>query len=125
MQCDVRNHTRGKTPRIDFCSIAKRALGDSYELSVALVGDARARALNKKHRGKEYVPNVLSFSLSAHSGEIVINPKKAAREARRYNHTTTKHITFLFIHGCLHLRGLDHGSRMEAEEERLLKACFK
>jgi len=122
MACSLTTYTRGSYPRVSYCTIAERILGKGYELSIALVGDARAQAINKKHRKKEYVPNVLSFPLSDTSGEIILNPRKACAEAKQYGHTPTEHIAFLLIHGCLHLKGHDHGPVMESQEKRYMKS---
>lgn len=111
-------------PRVPFAAIKEDILGAHYELSLALVGDARARALNRTHKGKNTPTNVLSFPLSATEGEIIINPRRAARDAKGFDHTTTQHIAFLFIHGCLHLKGHVHGTQMEhLEDSYMQKYC--
>lgn len=103
------------------------ALGKQYELSLAFVGDAESRRINIQTRGKDYVPNVLSFELmkpskgEQGSGEIFINPKEAARQAPAFGRTPSNMIAFLFIHGLCHLKGLDHGSKMERTEAKLRK----
>ena len=39
--------------------------------------------------------------------------------AKDFERTGATFVAFLFIHGCVHLKGLDHGSKMEAIEERI------
>jgi ssRNA-specific RNase YbeY (16S rRNA maturation enzyme) len=34
--------------------------------------------------------------------------------------TYPKLLKFLFIHGCLHLKGFKHSSKMEKEEKRIM-----
>jgi probable rRNA maturation factor len=97
------------------------ALGEHYELSLAFVGDAESRRINMETRGMDYVPNVLSFELDRGSGEIFINPKEAARQAKEFGRTPSNMIAFLFIHGLCHLKGMDHGSRMDRIEAKLRK----
>lgn len=103
------------------------ALGERYELSLAFVGDAESRRINMETRGKDYIPNVLSFELvkpakgGAGSGEIFINPKEAARQAKEFGRTPSNMIAFLYIHGLCHLKGLDHGSKMDRTEAKLRK----
>jgi probable rRNA maturation factor len=99
--------------------IKNRILGKSYELSVAFVGDARSQTLNKTYRGKDKPTNVLSFPLDRTHGEIIIDTPLALREARSFGTNGTRHSTYLFIHGCLHLKGYSHGDTMDAEEDRL------
>lgn len=91
-------------------------LGTDYELSLVFIGKERAASLNKTYRQKTYSPNVLSFPLSETAGEIFICPAVAAREAAKFNLTTHGYVAYLFIHGCLHLQGHDHGDTMDTLE---------
>lgn len=97
-------------------------LGKSYELSLVFIGPDRARRLNEESRQKTYVPNVLSFPLSNSAGEIFICPHVAKREAKNFNLSERGYIAYLFIHGCVHLKGYDHGATMERLERKYLKA---
>ena len=115
------NKTNGKLPRLPFLMLTRRVLGSTYELSVAFISDGESRRINKALRGKNKPGNVLSFPFSKTSGEILIAPSHAKKEASLYGHTYRKHLAYLFIHGLLHLKGLPHGATMEAEEKRLLK----
>jgi probable rRNA maturation factor len=123
----IRNITRGTLPRVPFEEIARAILGQRYDLSLVVCGDALAQRLNKETRKKTYRPNVLSFPLDAHEGEIVLNIRCAEREARRFGISIRERVALLFVHGCLHLKGFDHeterdAGRMEAEEARVLRA---
>lgn len=115
------------TPKISgvlFTSIKKEVLGDSYELSLVFVGTKRARTLNNTHRQKDYATDILSFPLDKTAGEIIINPDKAKKKAKEFGRKFENYLVFLFIHGLFHLKGFDHGSRMEAEEARV-RSLFK
>jgi rRNA maturation RNase YbeY len=108
-------------PTLPYEEISRAILGARYDLSLVFIGNTRAQNLNRIHRQKEYVPNVLSFPLSDTMGEIFINPHIAKKEAKDYNLTPDGYIGFLFIHGCLHLKGYDHGEEMERLETRFMK----
>ena len=95
-------------------------LGKTYELSLVFIGEARAKRLNETTRGKDYIPNVLSFPLTDNSGEIFITPSVAKKEAAKFKLTEKSYVGYLFIHGLLHLKGFDHGPKMERLEKRLL-----
>jgi len=95
-------------------------LGTKYELSLVFVGNKRAAALNQTYRKKTYSPNVLSFPLSDTAGEIFITPAVAKSEAAKFNLSTDGYIAFLFIHGLLHLKGLDHSDEMDKLEQKYL-----
>jgi probable rRNA maturation factor len=86
-----------------------------------LIGDTRARTLNKRHRNKDYAANVLTFPLSPNEGEIFLNVARISREAHRYNLSPSGHACYLLIHGCLHLKGYSHGGTMEEAEQKYLK----
>lgn len=74
------------------------------------------RRLNETYRGKGTPANVLSFPLGKDAGEIFLNPARARREARSFELSPEGHLEYLLIHGCLHLKGLDHGSTMDRAE---------
>lgn len=105
-----------------YQKIKQEILGTKYELSLTFIGTTRAATLNKTYRHKSYTPNVLSFPLTKTAGEIFICPTVAKREAKRFNLSPTGYVAFLFIHGCLHLKGYDHGDTMDKLERKYLKA---
>jgi ssRNA-specific RNase YbeY (16S rRNA maturation enzyme) len=74
------NLTKGKLPNLPFVQIKNFVLGKKYDLSLVFVGNKLSRKLNEEYRRRDYAPNVLSFSLSANSGEIFINPPQAKKE---------------------------------------------
>lgn len=116
-------------------------------VSIALVSDARVRALNRVYRGMDYPTDVLSFPghdppprrtrakpvnarLAARNwtsredflGEIVIARGVARRQARRARHSEVTELRLLALHGLLHLLGYDHEQdrgRMRRVEQRL------
>ncbi len=108
--------------RIPYEAIAQKILGAKYELSLVICGDELARRMNREYRKKTYKPNVLSFPLSKNEGEIFLNVRAAAREARRYKVPLRDRLAFLFVHGCFHLKGLLHGRTMEGQEQRVLRS---
>lgn len=135
-QFDIKATTRGARPRISFEPIARSILGNIYSLSLVLTADKLATTINKKYRPptprlrrtkkKNYSPNVLSFPLGKKEGEIFLNVRKAAREARALRTQTDARIAFLFIHACLHLAGYKHGKKMDQmESETMRKFDYK
>jgi probable rRNA maturation factor len=100
-------------------------------VAVALVTDARMRALNRTFRGVDRPTDVLSFP--AHDGgnksfeyndlgDIAIAIGVAGRQARTEGHVVRTEIRILALHGLLHLLGYDHErdrGRMQRIEERL------
>jgi probable rRNA maturation factor len=93
-------------------------------ITVAIVPDARVRALNRKFRGKDKPTDVLSFpsDLRGYLGDVVIASGVAARQARQVGHPVGTELRVLALHGLLHLLGYDHehdDGRMARLERRL------
>lgn len=117
----VANKTRASVPRLPFADIANAVVGKTYELSVAFVTPFEARRIARTYKGKDYAANVLSFRLDKKSGELIICPATAKREAPDFGRTYREHMLALFIHGLLHLDGHTHGGTMEKQEIRLIR----
>ncbi len=108
---------------------ARAALGRSGDITVRIVGEAEARVLNRRYRGRDQATNVLAFpyasSRRAVHGDIVLCAPVIAREALAQGKTLEAHFAHLTVHGLLHLQGHDHAgrreaARMESLEKRLL-----
>jgi len=52
---------------------------------------------------------------------VFICPAVTNAEAKKFKLTSTGYIAYLFIHACLHLKGLDHGTKMEQLEQKYIK----
>lgn len=107
-----------------FSEIAKSVLPD-WEISLVFIGATRARALNKKLRGKSYVPNVLSYVAGEKNAEIIICPAIATRQSPDFQLPASSFLLLLFIHGVLHIKGWAHGDKMEKCERKLLSRYEK
>jgi probable rRNA maturation factor len=95
-------------------------------MTVAIVSDARVRALNREYRKKDKATDVLSFPSeeSGCLGDVVIASGVAARQAREAGHSLATELRVLALHGLLHLLGYDHerdDGRMARLERRLRK----
>ena len=121
--CTVTSSVR-KYPKLHYEKIKNAILGKSYVLSLVFIGKTRAQGLNKRYRGKTYLPNVLSFPLDKNAGEIYITPYTATSESKEFEMTPDGYIGYLFIHGLLHLKGYPHGDTMEKAEKKYT-ALFK
>ncbi len=105
-------------------------------VTVALVGDAASRRLNRGYRAVDRATDVLSFPSTdswrngrfvgpeprdSHLGDIVIATGVASRQAKSLGHAVQTELRVLALHGFLHLVGFDHerdGGEMEAVESR-------
>ena len=83
------------------------------------------RSLNRKYLGHDYATDVLTFDLGGWNAEIIICPRVAHANARRFKTSTRHELLTYAVHGILHLAGYDDAtraqrSRMRRMEERLL-----
>ncbi|MCF7834342.1 MAG: rRNA maturation RNase YbeY [Candidatus Pacebacteria bacterium] len=121
---DIINKTKGRLPSLPFELLKKDILGKEYSLSVAFVGEKESQKINYLYREKNNPTNVLSFSLSKNNGELVLCPKKIKSETEKFGKTYSELLLFLVIHGMLHLKGMQHSARMEAEEKKYYEKYF-
>src|SRR6266705_6506133 len=70
-------------------------------VTVAIVSDARVRALNRQYRRKDKATDVLSFPSGerGYLGDVVIAAGVAARQAREAGHTIATELRVLALHG--------------------------
>jgi probable rRNA maturation factor len=117
----IQNKTKSTLPGVPFAKMKDVVLGKKYELSLVFVGAALSKKLNNAYRGKNKPTNILSFSISKTEGEIFINSQRVKTDAPKFGRTEPGMLAFLFIHGMLHLKGMEHGSKMEREERKFCK----
>jgi probable rRNA maturation factor len=110
------NETKGKLMSLPFDQIKNKILGKKYELDLVFISDKKIHSLNKVYRKVDSSTDILSFPIDKNSGEIFICEKIAKRKAKDFEREYNNFLVFLFIHGCVHLLGHDHGDKMEAIE---------
>lgn len=114
--CMVTRETKGGIPLLPFVEIKNAILGADYELSIVFPTLEESIFLHQEWKNKPGPVNILSFPLDEHTGEIIITLAKARSEAPTYGRSYHNHLIFLLIHGCLHLKGMTHGAKMEQQE---------
>lgn len=95
--------------------------------NIIIVDEKKIKELNKNYRNKDSITDVISFALEDDEtfiktdfrvlGDIYICLKRAKDQANEYGHSFLRELSFLTIHGLLHLLGYDH---MEEEEEKVM-----
>jgi rRNA maturation RNase YbeY len=116
---ETRNFTRSTAPVFPFAKALEMTL-PGWNISLVFAGATRAQNLNMQLRKTSYIPNVLSYEVGNRSGEIIICPSVAKKQAPKYDLSYTNMIGFLFIHGLLHLKGLPHSATMDKKEREIL-----
>lgn len=100
-------------------------------VSLLICGDARIRELNREHRNKDKVTDVLSFpanedmrsSIYGHSelflGDLAICHPQTKRQAKKFKIRYMDEFIHLFFHGVIHLMGYDH--EISEKEEKVME----
>ncbi len=123
------------------------SLSGEAELELNYVSAEEIRSLNKETRGLDRETDVLSFPMlieikpftkdnypldvnpdtgRVSIGSVVICKEVAERQAAEYGHSVTREMTYLFLHGLLHVLGYDHIEEkdrliMREKEETILR----
>lgn len=95
---------------------------EHYEFNVIFVSNEKIKTLNKMYRDIDKETDVLSFpdSDDNYIGDIFISLDKAKEQAKDYNHSLSREISFLTVHGYLHLLGYDHKDELEERKMHAL-----
>ncbi len=120
----ITRQTKGRIPTLPFLDIKNDILGKEYDLSLLFPDGKLSEELHIQWKKKSGPVNILSFPLDKKEGEMIITLSQARKEAKNFERNYKEHLTFLFIHGCLHLKGMTHGAKME-KEERFFYAKYK
>ncbi len=118
--CTIKNNTKSKLPGLPFVSIKNYILGDEYDLSLAFLKPIEQKNINCSYRKINETTNILSFPYTKNNGEITFDLIKIKKDSALFNMKYSQFLMFLFIHGCLHLKGFEHSSTMEKAEMRIL-----
>ncbi len=111
-----------KAPKVNlglFTLIKDYTLGKKYSLNIIFVTPKKMQGLNNQYRKKDYATDILSFPLEKKSGEIYLCWSIIKKKSKEFGRTPANYLDFIFIHGLLHLKGMQHGSKMESEEKRV------
>jgi probable rRNA maturation factor len=120
---------RAHLPRHKVARWIRAALAAPGEITVRIVGESEARALNHGYRGKDAATNVLTFGYEADpvvTADLILCAPVVAREAREMRRPLADHYAHLLVHGTLHAQGWDHeagdaeAEAMEARETEIL-----
>ena len=95
--------------------------------NIIIVDEDKIKLLNKEYRNKDSITDVISFALEDDNtfiktdfrvlGDIYICIKRAKEQSIEYEHSLLRELSFLSVHGLLHLLGYDH---MEKNDEEVM-----
>lgn len=100
---------------------------NNLEFNIIIVDNEKIHELNRDFRGIDRPTDVITFALEDNMdfpemdmrvlGDIYISIDKAKGQALEYGHSFLRELSFLTIHGFLHLLGYDH---MNEDEEKVM-----
>jgi probable rRNA maturation factor len=120
---------REHLPRHRVARWIRAALEAPAQITVRIVGEQEARALNRDYRGRDYATNVLTFDYTDEPevvADLVLCAPVVEREAREQRIALPAHYAHLVVHGTLHAQGYDHehdeqeAALMEQRESQIL-----
>ncbi len=98
-------------------NIVKRFSLEDALFNIILVDNDYIHKLNKEYRNIDRETDVITFALEDNMdikleirvlGDIYISIDKAKSQAIEYGHSFKRELSFLTVHGILHLLGYDH-----------------
>jgi probable rRNA maturation factor len=112
--------------------VCRRFNVSNAAVSIAVVGDATIRRLNKQFLNRRRSTDCLSFDLSdddtkaQKSFDIVVNAERADRYARIRGHSVRAELALYVTHGLLHNLGFDdstpaRAAKMHKMEDNILR----
>ena len=118
---------------------------NQLEMSLSIVSPQQIQELNKTYRSVDAVTDVLSFptvdnperkalninefatdvnpdTQKLNIGDVIICRERAIEQAMEYGHSVKREMSFLALHGLLHLLGYDH---IEPDDEEQMTRLQK
>lgn len=115
----------GLSEFIEYC-LEKLTVKNSI-FNIIFTDNNYIKIINKEYRNIDKETDVISFALEDDDsliipnklrvlGDIYISVDKVYEQADLYNHSYKRELSFLTIHGLLHLLGYDHMNELDEKE---------
>lgn len=128
---EIINETNKKIDINDLNNVIEYALKhenvENAIMNVIIIDNEKIHKINKEYRGIDRPTDVISFALEDDKtfintdfrvlGDIYISIDKVFEQADAYGHSFRRELSFLTVHGILHLLGYDH---MEKSDEEIM-----
>lgn len=98
---------------------------DNVVFNIIIIDNAKIKEINRTYRGIDRETDVISFALEDDKtfnfedvrilGDIYISIDKVRSQSEEYGHSFKRELSFLAVHGLLHLLGYDHMTKEDEE----------
>ena len=128
---------------IKECFIEENMTNSNLYISITLTDPKNIKEINKKYRNIDKETDVLSFPIFEREeiqtklknndnqvkdvlGDIIISIPKVEEQAKEYEHSFKRELSYMVVHGFYHLMGYDHIEEkdkieMRPKEEKILQ----
>ena len=124
------------------CFKEEKLENSKLSITVILTTPSKIKEINQKFRKQNKATDVLSFPVFEKDelnkkiekkdflyedmlGDIVISVEQVEKQAKEYNHSFERELSYMIVHGFYHLMGYDHieeedKKQMRPKEEKIL-----
>ncbi len=120
---------------INRCFEEEGLLDSKLLITFTLTTPEEIKKINKKYRKIDKATDVLSFPMFEKSeldekiknqdflyedvlGDIIISIEKVKEQAKEYEHSFERELSYMIVHGFYHLMGYDH---IEEEDKKIMR----
>ncbi len=127
---------------LEQCFKEEKLLNSKLYITITLTNPENIKEINKQYRNIERATDVLSFPMFEKDeleqkiqnedfeypdvlGDIIISIEKVEEQAKEYEHSFERELSYMIVHGFYHLMGYDHieeedKKKMRPKEEKIL-----
>ena len=128
---------------LEQCFKEEKLLNSKLYITITLTNPENIKEINKQYRNIERATDVLSFPMFEKDeleqkiqnedfeypdvlGDIIISIEKVEEQAKEYEHSFERELSYMIVHGFYHLMGYDHIEEkdkiiMRPKEEKVLQ----
>ena len=120
MKIEIFNLTNLKTRKISrLLKKVFKKIDNDLPMQIIYIDKVKSLEMNSYYKDKDYATDVLSFLSTEEDtlGDVFLCLEKAYEQANEYNHSIEREVSFLAVHGYLHLMGYNHNG---LEEEKIM-----
>lgn len=127
---------------LEQCFKEEKLINSKLYITITLTNPEKIKEINKQYRNIERATDVLSFPMFEKDeleqkiqnedfeypdvlGDIIISIEKVEEQAKEYEHSFERELSYMIVHGFYHLMGYDHieeddKKKMRPKEEKIL-----